>query len=69
MQKNIKSTYFIKKFFSYINEKKKLKIVIHNKLLQNYLNIDIMNYKIMSGKYVIIEAMVQEKNIIFLVIN
>ena len=46
MLENIKSVYFIKMFFSQINEVIKLKIVKYNKNLQNKLSINLKNYKI-----------------------
>ena len=56
MLKNIKSTYFIKLLFSYVNEKQKLKIVKFNKKLQNIINMSIINYKFFTGKYLIYES-------------
>ena len=49
---NVKTLYFIKVLFSYLNEKRKLKIINYNKSLQNLLDINIINYKIFSGKYI-----------------
>jgi len=56
MLKNIKSTYFIKKLFNYLDEKKKLKIVKCNKDLQNNIDINIINYKYFSERYIIYES-------------
>ena len=56
MLKNIKSYYFMKILFLYVNEKKKLKLVKANKCLQKYININIINYKYFSGKYIIYES-------------
>ena len=53
MLKNIKSSYFIQIFFSYVNEEQKLKIIKYNKSLQKNLYICIINYKHFSGKYII----------------
>ena len=53
MLENIKSSYLIKTIFSYINEKRKLKITKYNKNLQKINNINLVNYKIFSGKYII----------------
>ena len=55
MLDNIKSVYFIRKTLSYLKEKKKLELVVYNKNIQKYLDIDIMNYKFLSGKYKIRE--------------
>ena len=41
----------LKIIFSFINEKKKLNIIINNKKLQNKLEINIKNYKKISERY------------------
>ena len=56
MLKNIKSIYFIKIIFSHFPEKNKLELVKHNKNLQSLLNINLINYKIFSGKFIIFET-------------
>ena len=53
---NIKSTYFIKILFKYLDEKKKLKVVKYNKSLQKNIDINIINYKHFSGRYIIYES-------------
>ena len=53
---NVKTLYFIKVLFSYLNEKRKLKIINYNKSLQNLLDINIINYKIFSGKFLEYES-------------
>ena len=55
MLKNIKSTYFSKIVFSYLEEKIKLKMVKYNKAIQKLLNIKSINYRIFSRKYIIYE--------------
>ena len=50
---NIKYKNIIQKLFSYIYEDRKLKLVIYNKTIQNIININLLNYIFMSGKYVI----------------
>ena len=52
MFKNIRSALIYKNIFSYIRDKKTLKIINHNKTLQNKINIDFNLYMIYSGKYV-----------------
>ena len=49
----IRSVYFKKLFFSYIDEVIKLKIIKYNKNLQNDLDINIINYKFFKEKYII----------------
>ena len=44
MLKNIKSIYFIKLIFSYLDEGIKLQIIKCNKSLKNQLNINILKY-------------------------
>jgi len=51
----IKSSYIIKEVFSFINQKRKLNIIIHNKYLQNIIGVDIEYYKKINGKYIIID--------------
>ena len=55
MLKNIKSLYFIKILFVKIGERKKLSLVKYNKHLQNNLNINLVNYRLFSGKYIMFE--------------
>ena len=53
MVENIKSSYIAKFIFSYLDEKVKLKIIKYNKTLQNKLQINIVNYKTFSKKYIV----------------
>ena len=55
MFKNVKSVFFTKIVFSIINDKRKLEIVKYNKQLQNVIDIELNNYKLFSGKYLIFE--------------
>ena len=56
MLENIRSLTIKKKLFSFIDEKQKLKIIKSNKSLQKNLNISIINYKFLSGKYINYES-------------
>ena len=56
MLKSIKSSYFKSIIFSYIDEIQKLKLLKHNKNLQKYFNISIINYKYLSERYIIYES-------------
>ena len=49
---NIKSLYIVKKIMSFIKESKKLIIIKLCKKLQKFLNINIDDYKRVSGKYI-----------------
>ena len=53
--RKIKSFKNIKDIFAYVEEIKKLEIVKYNKILQNKININILNYKVFSGRYIIYE--------------
>jgi hypothetical protein len=55
MLENIKSPNIMKKVFNHIYEENKLKLIKFNKRLQNILNITIMNYQQLSGRYIILE--------------
>ena len=52
---NIKSTYILQFVFSIIFERKKLELIKYYKNLQNKLDINLINYKFLSGKYIIYE--------------
>ena len=53
MPNNIYSSYFSKILFSFIDEKIKLDIIKYNKAIQASLNISLINYIVLSGKYII----------------
>ena len=50
MLENIKSTFFIRIIFNQIGIKIKFKLVRHNKSLQNKININIIDYKVVSNR-------------------
>ena len=52
MLKNVKSKFIIKVIFLYIDECSKLKLVKHNKNFQKIININIINYKYFSRRYI-----------------
>jgi len=52
----IKSTYFYKVVFSYLQEKTKLKFAKYNKNLQNKIDIDLNNYKFFTRKHIVYET-------------
>mgnify|MGYP002626993872 CR=1 FL=1 len=56
MLANIKSSFFLKHLFNHLFESKKLKIIKHNKILQNKIDISIIYYKIFSGRYIVYET-------------
>ena len=62
MLKKIKSIFFIRIIFSYIDEKRKLDTIKYNKNLQTLINVNIINYKILSQK-IIIKEITEEKEI------
>ena len=55
MLENIKSSFFMKIIFFHIEERRKLNLVRHNKSIQKILDIAMINYKLLSGKYIIFE--------------
>ena len=55
MLKNVKSICFNKIVFTFLNEKRKLEILKYNKVLQKDININLENYKLFAGKYIIYE--------------
>ena len=56
MLENIKSSYFSSIIFSHLDEAIKLKIIKYNKNIQRILDINIINYKVFTGKYIIYES-------------
>ena len=52
---NLKSDYFIQKFFDYIQKRRILKTIRYNKSIQKRININIIHYKEYSEKYSSIE--------------
>ena len=53
--KNLKSDYFIQKFFDYIQKRRTLKTIRYNKSIQKRINLNINHYKEYSEKYSSIE--------------
>jgi len=49
--RDIKSSYIIKRVFSFLNEKQKLNMIIYNKELPKICLVDIKDYQKISGKY------------------
>ena len=61
--KNVKSHYFIQKFFGYMSERKYLETIRYNKSIQKRINININNYKDYSEIYSSIEIeIIPKKN-------
>ncbi len=46
MLKKVKSFYFLRIVFSFIDEKQKLELIKYNKSLQEIINITLINYKL-----------------------
>ena len=56
MLNEIKCSFFFSFLLSHVDEGRKLKIIRYNKKMQNLLGIDIIYYKIFSGKYFLYES-------------
>ena len=56
MLENVRSSYILNIILSHVIEEKKLKLFIYNKTIQNKINIHLINYKILSGKYIMHES-------------
>ena len=56
MLRGIKSSYFIKIIFSYVDDCRKLKLIKYNKSLQKKIDISIINYIHFKGRYIIYES-------------
>ena len=56
MLENIKSSYFIKYIFFCLSDETLLKLVKYSKKWQNNLDINLINYKMFSGKYIIYKS-------------
>ena len=63
----IKSIFFSRNIFTFINERRKLNIIKYNKSLQKLINISIINYKIFSEKIIIRETKEEKEK--WLIIN
>ena len=69
MLKKIRSFHIFKIVFSYLNDAGKLKLIKYNKKIQRKININLMNYKLYSDKYIIYETKKKKsKNIILIMI-
>ena len=53
MLDKIRSLFILKKIFPHLSEKVKLNLLVHNKKLQNKLNIENIDYRRISDRYII----------------
>ena len=51
----IKSNFIIQNIFSFASQRRKFRLVKYNKNLQNKLDINLIDYKNLSGKYIVYE--------------
>ena len=56
MLENINSSFFVRLLLSILKENNKLNLIKHNKSLQKKVDINILNYKLFSGRYIIYES-------------
>ena len=61
MLNNIKSKYILELILSFTEEKTKFKIIKYNKQLQSKLDMTIVTYRTLSGKYIIYENNIKGK--------
>jgi antitoxin component YwqK of YwqJK toxin-antitoxin module len=55
MLEKINSSFILKKIFYNLDIKKKLNLIMHNKLIQKKLGLNLIDYKRISGRYIIQE--------------
>ena len=67
MLNNIESLNIIELLFSHLNEKIKLKSIKYNKKIQNKIGIKLIDYKFLSGNYIIYETNNKGKNMMVIV--
>ena len=63
MLEKIKSLYITKNILIFLNEKRKLKVIKYSKILKNKLDIQLINYQLFSGRYIFMNQIQEEKNI------
>jgi len=51
MIQKIRSTIILKNIFLYLDYKRKLRLIVYNQNIQNKLNLNLIDYKRLSGKY------------------
>ena len=56
MLEHIKAEFFKKQLLLFLNEKRKLQLIKYNKNFQNKMGINIINYRTLSGRYIIYES-------------
>ena len=61
MLKKLNTQYFLKLVFSFMDERKMLKVVKYNKALQKIVDRNLINYRIYSNKYIIYESDIKVK--------
>ena len=64
MLKKSKSIYFIRRLFTFVDEKDKLNIIKYNKNMQNILDISLINYNFLVIDILYLKKMEKEKNMI-----
>ena len=69
MQAKLKSTFFMKKLFSHLNERRKLKLIKYNKSIQKDLDIGLINYLYFTKNILYMKQKEKEKNIIDTIVN
>ena len=56
MLEKIKSLYITKNIFIYLDEKRKLKLIKYSKILKDKIDINLIDYQLFTGRYIIYES-------------
>ena len=52
MLEKIRSTFILKKIFNQMDDKRKLQSIVYNKKLQQKLELNLIDFRRMSGRYI-----------------
>ena len=64
-----KQSFIIPLMLSYLVEKRKLETIKYNKRIQNLININLVNYKLLCKRYIKFKEKGRGKNIIMKIVN
>ena len=55
MLKKIRSNFILKKIFDYMNKKRKFQSIVHNKIVQKKLGLNLIDFRRISGRYKVVK--------------